>query len=379
MNQPIVTLVVLFSLGAAPIQAQQAVSFKNFNQFKGIVSGIDFFASNRQAVVPFEKPAAETLGKLATLLGGNLPKGAIFICTSLEQKDSVYEPRVLRAGYGWALSALTSEARAEETLARIKQQMGGQIPAEVMDRMRNRPPEMRAAAEATMVRSTVRQIALAILHVALAPDWDYRSSRLEDVGRTRLPDWLDIGIASYASGSGANVGFLQQHLEETFPLDDVLGMARPFVAPTSEGGGGGGGVTIRMGDPPSGSGQATPSQGNPGQGQSQAGRGGDRAGGSRMMPKDQQDRMLFDGQASTFFDYLVQKVGIDRIKELIQLGREGKPSIEFIARPDVLGPDFEKIEADWVNWVKAQKPEQNQEFRIRLNPARPGTQPGQFE
>jgi hypothetical protein len=98
-----------------------------------------------------------------------------------------------------------------------------------------------------------------------------------------------------------------------------------------------------------------------------------------MMPKDQQDRMLFDGQASTFFDYLVQKVGIDRIKELIQLGREGKPSIEFIARPDVLGPDFEKIEADWVNWVKAQKPEQNQEFRIRLNPARPGTQPGQFE
>jgi hypothetical protein len=377
MTRPIIALVVLLSLGAAPIQAQQAVFFKNFNQFKGVVNGIDFFAGNRQGVTPFEKPAAETLGKLAALLGGNLPKGAIFICTSLAQKDSVYEPRALRAGYGWVLTALTSEARAEETLARIKQQMGDQIPAEIVDRMRNRPPEMRAAAESTMVRSTVRQIALAILLAALAPDWEYRSSRLEDVGRTPLPDWLDIGIASYASGSGANVGFLQQHLEETFPLDDVLGMARPFVAPTSEGGGGSGGVSIRMGDPPSGGGQAPPTQGNPGQGQGQA--GGGRGGGSRVMPKDQQDRMLFDGQASTFFDYLVQKIGIERIKELIQLGREGKPSSQFIARPDVLGPDFDKIEADWVNWVKALKPEQNQEFRIRTSPGKPPTQPEQFE
>jgi hypothetical protein len=61
------------------------------------------------------------------------------------------------------------------------------------------------------------------------------------------------------------------------------------------------------------------------------------------------------------------------------LGREGKPSSQFIARPDVLGPDFDKIEADWVNWVKALKPEQNQEFRIRTSPGKPPTQPEQFE
>jgi len=368
--QPIAALTLCALLGTAPGQAQQAVSFKNFNQFRGIVPGVDFFAANRQAVVPFEKPAAEGMQKLATLLGGELPKGAVFICSTLQQKDSIYEPRVLRSGYSWVVVALTAEARAEEQLERMRQQMGGELPAEVRDRIRNRPPEMRAAAEAALARTTVRQMALAVLQAALAPDREYRSSRLEDVGRSPLPDWLDIGIAAWVSGTGANVAFLQQNLDQTFPLEDVLGMARPFVAPTSEGGGGGGGgaggggTVIRMGE---GGGQE-----RSGPGQGGGGRGG---GGSRMLPKDQQDRMLFDGQASTFFSYLVEKVGIEKVKELIQSGRDGKPSTPFIMQPEVLGASIEKIEEAWLAWVKTLKPEQPQEMRIRVE--RPGGQPPQ--
>lgn len=364
--QPIAALTVFALLGAASGQAQQAVSFKYFNPFRGIVPGVDFFAADRQAVAPFEKPAAEGMQKLATLLGGELPRGAVFICSTLQQKDSIYEPRVLRSGYSWVVVALTAEARAEEQLERMRQQLGGELPAEVRDRIRNRLPEMRAAADAALARSTVRQIALAVLQAALAPDREFRSSRLEDVGRSPLPDWLDIGIASWVSGTGANVAFLQQNLDQTFPLEDVLGMARPFVAPAegggggAGGGGGGGGMVIRMGE------------GGGGQGQGGGGRGG---GGSRMLPKDQQDRMLFDGQASTFFSYLVEKVGMEKVKELIQSGRDGKPSTPFIMQPEVLGANIEKVEEGWLAWVKTQKPEQPQEMRIRAE--RPGGQPPQ--
>ena len=62
--------------------------------------------------------------------------------------------------------------------------------------------------------------------------------------------------------------------------------------------------------------------------------------------------MLFDGQASTFFSYLIEKIGIEKIKRAYPAGEEGKESREFITQPDVLGPDFEKIEADWATWVK---------------------------
>jgi hypothetical protein len=73
------------------------------------------------------------------------------------------------------------------------------------------------------------------------------------------------------------------------------------------------------------------------------------------MSKDEQDRMLFDGQAGTFFAFAMEKLGIEKIKELVRQAREGKESREYLGRPDALGSDFEKIEADWVAWVKAQK------------------------
>jgi hypothetical protein len=107
-----------------------------------------------------------------------------------------------------------------------------------------------------------------------------------------------------------------------------------------------------------GGGGGMPNFGGGGQG-GPGGQGGMRGGSQRTMPKDEQDRMLFDGQSSTFFAYLMEKVGIDKVRELLKRAREGKESREYICQPDVLGSEFGKIEADWVAWVKAQKaPEQ---------------------
>ena len=88
------------------------------------------------------------------------------------------------------------------------------------------------------------------------------------------------------------------------------------------------------------------------------GQGGMRGGMQRALPKDEQDRMLFDGQASTFFAFMLEKVGTEKVRELIRQAREGKESREYITKPDVLGSDFEKIEEDWAAWVKAQKAEE---------------------
>ncbi len=111
----------------------------------------------------------------------------------------------------------------------------------------------------------------------------------------------------------------------------------------------------------SGMGQGSDSRGSYG-GRTQGGSGGSggqRGGGQRNIPKDEQDRMLFDSQSSTFFSFLLEKVGIDRIKELIRAVQEGTEGSDFIARPEVLGPDFDKIEAEWANWVKTLKAPQN--------------------
>jgi hypothetical protein len=53
---------------------------------------------------------------------------------------------------------------------------------------------------------------------------------------------------------------------------------------------------------------------------------------------------------------MIEKVGIEKVKELIRQAREGKESREYISKPEVLGPDFEKIEDDWAAWVKSLKP-----------------------
>jgi hypothetical protein len=367
MIRPIITAFVLFvALGTNLGNAEQSVNFKNFASFRQLVTGIDFYASNRQLVVPYEKQAAEAMSRLRSLFGADLPKGAIFICSTLEQKDSVYEPKVLRMGYGWTLTAITPEVRMQQMQARIKSQMGGELPAEIVERLKSRATEMMADAEKQMVSTTTQQIAHAVIQCLLVKDLQYRSSRLDDMGKSPLPDWLDIGIASYASGAQPNLAFLQQHMDQTFPLEDILSMSRPFVASSVDQGsygmnrGGGGGMGRFGGGANGESGGFQGMQGMPQggwtRGQGGFGGGGGQRGGQRNLPKDEQDRMLFDGQSSTFFSYLFEKVGIERIKVLLAQAEAGKESREFVTQPDVLGADFEKIEADWANWVKTLKP-----------------------
>ena len=80
--------------------------------------------------------------------------------------------------------------------------------------------------------------------------------------------------------------------------------------------------------------------------------------------------MLFDNQASAFFGYVLEKVGLERTKELISWAREGKEPRDFLGRPDVLGSDFDKMEEEWVNWVKTQKPDPS-EMRMDRGPRPP--------
>ncbi len=394
-------LLVAVPLGAGSANAQ-AVAFKNFASFRNLVPGIDFFASSRKAVSPYEKPAAEAIARLKELMGEELPRGAIFICSNLQQKDSVFEPRVLRSGYRWSITVVTPEVRMQEMMERMKAQMGDDLPAEIRNRMRERPPEMMANVEQQAAAALVQQIAHAVTQTSMDENIQFRSSRLDDMGKSPLPDWLDIGIAWYAAGGKANLEFLNQNMEQTFPIEDIISMSRPFVAssfdqgggmPGTNGGGfpgggmpgmngggfpGGGMPGMNGGGFPGGGfpGGGTPGMnggGFPGGGFSGGGRTGgqrgSRGGGSgrpgsggsggmpqRTIPKDEQDRMLFDGQSSTFFYFLMEKAGVEKVRELIRTARDGTESRDYIERPDVLGDDFAKIEEEWAAWVKTLKP-----------------------
>jgi hypothetical protein len=451
-------------LGSASLEknAQQPIQFKNFTSFKQLVNGVDFYASNRQAVAPFEKPTADAVARLEQLFGADLPKGAIFICSTLAQKDAVYEPRVIKAGYAWTLTVNSPEMRAQEMMDRIKAQTGGNIPPEMLSRVKSMQANMSTEADSQMVTTTLQQMSYAVVQSLLVKDLQYRSWRLDDMGKSPLPDWMDIGIAAYVSGMKPNIEYLQQNVDQTFPIEDILTMARPFVASFSNmgggssrggsgrfGGGSGGGQGMPPGNPggfggmppggfgggggdfggmppggfgggggnfggmppggpgggggnfggmppggPGGGGgnfggmppggfgggggdfggmpqggfgggrgggsngrQAMSSSGSGGRNQGGFGRnGGSRGGSQRTMSKDEQDRALFDGQAGTFFAYLIDKAGIEKVKEMVNLAREGKESRDFVARPDVFGPDFEKIESDWLAWVESLKP-----------------------
>ena len=108
-----ILLTAVIGFGAPAFPAGEALAFKHFNVFKGVVTGIDFFASGRQAVTPYEKAIADARQRLAGLLGSELPKGAVFVCSTLQQKDSVYEPKALFAGSGQvSLGTLAPTAKA---------------------------------------------------------------------------------------------------------------------------------------------------------------------------------------------------------------------------------------------------------------------------
>jgi|GEM_PF-694001 len=395
----ITALFLVFLFSPQFTWAQQAEKFKSFNKYTGLVPGVDFFASKRQSAEPYVKPVAQAIDRLKILLGENLPKGAIFICSTLEQKDSIYEPMILKMGYSWTLSVESQEIQAEQMMARMKSMMGDdEIPAEIMERLKSRQSDMMTSANTRTVNDTIRRVANAIIQTSFAENLKYRSSRVNDVGKSPLPDWLDIGIAVYAMGDDPNLSYLLQNMEQIFPIDDILTMSRPFVASTflqdlnggsnsgsfgSRGGGrsssndgqefpqgGFGGMeqggSSQGGFPQGGFGGmgqggqgGFPQGGFGGRGEGSSGRtGGQRGGGQRTIPKDEQDQMIFDGQASTFFTFLLEKVGIEKIRELINAVRNGTEGRDFIARPDMLGDDFRRIEQQWTEYVQNLTPPQ---------------------
>ncbi len=411
MTRQFAAAAVLLVLTAG-FRPQQDSFRTNFREFKGVAPGVDFYAGSRNDVAPFEKPVREAQAKLDAFVGKSSVRGAVVICSSLEQKDSVSESRLLRQGYRWTLIQVTPEVAGQQRLAQLKAQMGDMVPPALLERFQNPSPEMRAASIARLVGSAVQKIATAILVTTLEPDKDLRSSRLEDMARSPLADWLDIGLVSHASGGGSNLRFLQDRIDEAFPLEDIISMSRPFVAPTIEGlsanggqgrgssaGDSGGPAADRQGNPGAGSGEIRMmapdgvtgrvriSEGGSGSGRAQSGnagsrdggtrgggRAGDGGGGMRMMnlPKDVQDRMLFDAEASSFFGYLMGKIGPEKCRTLVQASLAGKNVRGVLLQNDMMGPDVDAIEREWLDWVKKQKPEGPGMIQFRTTQDRPG-------
>jgi hypothetical protein len=365
---------ILLMLTAA-IAMPQTVTFQNsFKTFKNVVPGVDFFAASRNDITPYEQPLMEARKKLAVFLGNEMTQGAVVICTTAPQRDTVTETRLLRMGYKWAIIQMTPDAALQQQLAQAKVKLSD-LPAQIRDRIDN--PEMKAMQAARMVTTTVQKACYSTLITTMAPEKEFRPSRFDDVGRSPLSDWLDIGIVTYAYGELSNLRFLQDRMEEAFPLEDVLSMSRPFVTPDTSGGMPGINIARMLGGMSGGAaqgGQATqapPGMGgatrggaggfDPGAGQrgagSSTGRGGAGGAGNRQIPKEQADRMFFDAQGSSFFAYMVQKVGIDKLRTMIQTNKEGKLTRDLV--PELLGGDMDKIEDDWQEWLKVQKaPEQ---------------------
>jgi len=349
-------LILIVAFGANSANAQ-TVSFRNFTSFLDIVPGVDFFASSRETIAPYEAAVAAAMEKVKHLLGDDLPKGAIFICTNQTQVDSLYEPVVIRQGYSWVLISTTPEVRMRAQLDSMKAQMGDNIPEEILQRINTQLRDAASSVTPQAVSNMTRNVAFAILQVITSDEYfQFRSSRVEDVGKSALQDWLDIGIGAYVSGDKSSVRYLQDNIDMMFPIDDVLIMPRPFVASSTTGGGQGGQGMTMMG----GGGQMPKISGGGqgGGGGRQQGQGGapkskpDGGGGQpRVLPKDEQDRLLFDGQAISFFDFFMEKHGIEKTRELIKFSSEGKESWDYVARPDVMGRDFSKIETEWLEYL----------------------------
>jgi len=379
---PVLILITAFCVNPA---SAQTVSFRNFASFQDIAPGVDFFASNRETIAPYENAAKEAIERVKHLLGDDLPKGAIFICTNQTQTDSLYEPVVIRQGYSWVLILTTPEVQIRARIDSMKAQMGDNIPEEILQRINTQLRDTASNIDQQAVRNMARNIAFAILQVITNDEiFQFRSSRVEDVGKSKLQDWLDIGIGAYVNGDKSSIRYLQDNLDMMFPIDDVLIMPRPFVASSIIGGSQGGaqGMTI-MGNGQSGPGggqmpKISADGGGQG-GQRQQGQGGQRqqgqgapksktevGGQQRTLPKDEQDRLLFDGQAISFFDYFLEKFGIGKMRELIEFGLEGNESWDFVTRPDLLGRDFSKIETEWLEFLSKQSvPESKPKSKVQ--------------
>jgi hypothetical protein len=327
---------------------------------------VDFFAADRKFIAPYEEAVAEGIAKVKNLLGDDLPPGAIFICSTLAQRDSLYEPVAMRqGGYSWVLVSVTPEMEMEARLDSFRVQMGDNLPEEIRQRLSNATSNVVVNVDPQMVTTMVRNIAFAILQTKMNDEnFQFRSSRVGDVGKSPLQDWIDVGIGAYVSGDRSAVRYLQENLDMAFPLEDVLFMSQPFLASSVTGGattqqrGAGGmqGIIQMLG----GNAQEIMQmmgggQGGGGTAKVFTGGGAPKSkpegGGQRTMSKDEQDRMLFDGQAISFFDYFLEKFGIEKMRELIGFASERNESWDYVVRPDILGRDFSKIESDVNEWL----------------------------
>lgn len=364
----------VFAFSALAQATEAGDSFqKTFKKFAGLVPGVDLFASDREAVTQFKMPLSEGISRLNTMLGDKLPSGALVICRTAAEKDSVAEERVLKMGYKWVLIQLSPQAEMEQMIEQLKTRMGGQLPPEVLARFQQRTPEQNAATAAGMIAGIIPRMSFAIVTALLAPDKEFKASRLDDLSRSPMADWIDLGLSRYAANTSATaIRWTQEHLEEAFPLEDLLQMNRPFVPPDMAGGmmGGGmpGGFRIVMGGPAGGGGAAA----TPGPPQASGGERGTGGGGGMQvrgqMPKEVQDRLNFDNQAILFFAYLVEKVGLEKTRQLVQLNREGKDLVEALKQLEFLGKPVEEIETDWIEWIMAQKAPMPQTFRVTTGP-----------
>ncbi len=353
----VVTAAVFLAFSAGLALAQEN-PFPRFKQFKNVAPGIDFYASERSQVDPFVKAITETREKIGDFLVNIDAPGAIFICSTLDQKDSIWDLRIFRNGYKWYLPYLTPEVQRAENMARMaqaaaaagadeqtatsggRQGRGGQQGRSDSGRggqggrQGGQSADFRASAEARAATTLATQMGYAILMSCLDNPKQYRVSRLDDMSRSPLNDWLDIALVAYATGTIQNsFRTLLERVDDTFPLDDVLSMSRPFVAS---------------------------------QDASSGGRGGGRGGGSRVLPKDVIDRMVFDAQAGAFFLYVREKAGADKLLDVLQQNLKGVESVDTIQT--LFGRNFDQTERDFMAWVKAQKP--SEPIAIRMGPDR---------
>ena len=114
MIQRLKTAMILLPLFASLGVAQENPFTKYFKVFKDVAPGVDFYATSQADIDAFVKPIAEARKTVAEFLNVELAPGAVFVCSTLTQKDAVYDVRAFKLGYKWYLVQLTSEAQREE-------------------------------------------------------------------------------------------------------------------------------------------------------------------------------------------------------------------------------------------------------------------------
>ena len=92
------------------------------------------------------------------------------------------------------------------------------------------------------------------------------------------------------------------------------------------------------------------------------------------LPKDVQDRNMFDAQSAALFVYVIEKLGVDKTVDVVRAAREGKETRGLLIQAGALGEDVDKVEKEWTDWLKARKPDPSGPVRIMLAPERPSGQ-----